>query len=264
MGKEKTIMSVDLEHDWGSKETKNLTEIVPDLLDFFDDHDIKATFFVVGELAYKFENLIKEISRKHEIGSHSFSHPNLKTLSESKLETEILVSKKSLEEVGVRVLGFRSPMVMFPKNLGYYLRKHGYIYDSSVSCSFFPGRYSNLLSKPEPYFASDKDLKEKGKDILELPLPGFTPFRMPFGFPFIRLFYPVSLWKLKPRYMFYMHPCEFLKKPPGKGDSFLVRKFYGRNRGKKAWQIFEDFINKMDVNFISCRDFIKIRFPDLL
>lgn len=258
----KTIMTVDLEYDWGTKKTKNLEIIVPKLLDFFDDYKIKATFFVVGDLVDKFEVLIKEISKKHEIASHSFSHTNLKKLKTAEIEKEILHSKKTLENIKINVIGFRSPKFIFPKNLGYILKKHGFIYDSSVSCTFFPGRYNNLFVPQKPYFAS-YNLTKKGNDILELPIPNFSFLKLPFGLPFIRLLYPLSLRKPSKKYLFYLHPCEFLEIKP-ENESFFVKYLYGRNRGKKAWEIFENFINKLDTEFISCRDYIKIKFPNLL
>jgi len=258
------MMTVDLEPDWGSGDTSNLETVTPKLLDFFDDHKIRATFFVVGSLAEKHGDVIKEISRKHEIASHSLTHPNLGKLDAPGLESEVVDSKKLLDRLGAKVLGFRAPMcVMNPGLIGSLLR-NGYLYDSSVSCSWFPGRYNNFFRKPEPYFHEVHKEVDNRKQILELPIPNFSAFRIPFGLPFIRLLHPVSMWRLKPKYMMYMHPTEFLKTPPGGRESFLVRKLYGRNRGGNAWRIFEDLVNRMDADFISCSDFIRLRYPGLL
>lgn len=260
----KTIMSVDLEYDWGTKNTENLTTILPKLLDFFDDHKIRATFFVVGNLVKKYGDVIKDISKKHEIGSHSHTHAILGHIEIPEVEKEVSESKKALESLGIKVNGFRSPECIFPFELGGILKKHGYKYDSSLSCSYFPGRYNNYFKKPASYFASGEDLRKEGRDILELPIANFTFLKLPFGFPFLRLFNPLSMLSVKKKYMFYMHPCEFMGVAPGKGDSLMVRKLYGRNRGKSAWNIFENFIEKSESKFISCRDYIKVKYPDLL
>jgi peptidoglycan/xylan/chitin deacetylase (PgdA/CDA1 family) len=257
--KGKTIMTVDLEYDWGTGKTSNVSTVLPRMLDFFDDYRIKATFFVVGALAARHGEAIRQISKKHEVASHSMTHPNMKDAGETALDREIGASKKALEELGIKVLGFRAPMCIVPENMMKYVRMHGYLYDSSVSCSCFPGRYCNYFRKPEPYFYSSD-----GRKILELPIPSFSPFRIPFGFPFIRLLHPASLWRLKPRYLFYMHPTEFLENAPGDKESILIRKLLGRNRGKNAWSIFEDLVGRLDSEFISCRDFINVRYPDLL
>ena len=114
--------------------------------------------------------------------------------------------------------------------------------------------------------ADRSNLKKKGSSIIELPIPNFSPLRLPFGLPFVRLFYPFSFIGRKDKYMLYLHPCEFLDAPVGRGDNFLIRKLYGRNRGKKAWMIFEKIISKIeleDPKFVTCYEFVKSRFPDL-
>lgn len=48
----------------------------PAILDLLDRFDAKATFFVIGEKAAKYPDLIHEIHRRgHQIGNHSWSHP---------------------------------------------------------------------------------------------------------------------------------------------------------------------------------------------
>lgn len=48
----------------------------PAILDLLDRHDVKATFFVIGEKAEKHPYLIREIHRRgHQVGNHSWSHP---------------------------------------------------------------------------------------------------------------------------------------------------------------------------------------------
>lgn len=260
------MITVDLEHDWGSKKTDNIRTQLPRLLDFFDEHQIRATFFVVGELERNFRELIKSIGKKHEIGSHSYSHPVLRKLNPVQIDREVGLSKMVLEDLGLKVCGFRSPECLFPKDLGGFLKRHGYVYDSSVACSLFPGRYNNLLTKPEPYVADGKNLKKKGSDVIELPIPGFGLFRLPFGFPFVRLLYPISLMGAANKYIFYMHPAEFLESAPGKGDNFFVRKLYGRNRGEKAWEVLEKLVAKIEHNkpeFVTCNEFVKSRFQGL-
>ena len=80
------IITVDLEYDWEKKETKNIS-LIPKLLDLFDSYNIKATFFVLGELIEKNEDCIKEIAKKHEIASHGFSHKNLKKIDSKDLKS---------------------------------------------------------------------------------------------------------------------------------------------------------------------------------
>ena len=78
----KSVMTVDLEYDWETRESKNLS-VVPKLLKFFSRHKIRATFFVLGSLAEKNKKLIKKIAKNHEIASHSYDHVDLSQLNEN-------------------------------------------------------------------------------------------------------------------------------------------------------------------------------------
>jgi peptidoglycan/xylan/chitin deacetylase (PgdA/CDA1 family) len=50
----------------------------------------KATFFVLGEMAVANPDVIREIDTQgHTIGTHTWSHPNLKRLSEEKMKAQI-------------------------------------------------------------------------------------------------------------------------------------------------------------------------------
>jgi peptidoglycan-N-acetylglucosamine deacetylase len=50
----------------------------------------KATFFVLGEMAVANPDVIREIDAQgHTIGTHTWSHPNLKRLSEEKMKAQI-------------------------------------------------------------------------------------------------------------------------------------------------------------------------------
>ncbi len=241
----KSIMSVDLEYDFEGETTYSLN-FIPNLLNFFDDNKIKATFFVLGKLAESHKDLIKEIAKKHEIASHSYSHVNLKKLNEEQLEQEIQLSKEAIEKLNIKCYGFRAPFFMTPPALFGLLEKHGFKYDSSIS-SFFPGRYTNLLTPTKPF---------KKNNLIELPIPNYLPKLFAAGLPYYRFFYPISK-SFTLKYMFYLHPCEFLDKPIGKEIGFFVRQFYKVNKGKKAWSIFKNLIEKSDIDWTSCIDYIK-------
>ena len=87
-------MSVDLEdyfcdlpiNEW-SKYKSRILETTDILLNLFEETNTKATFFVVGYFAEKFPELIKKIhDQGHEIGSHTFSHIDLRTTSKNNIE----------------------------------------------------------------------------------------------------------------------------------------------------------------------------------
>ncbi len=69
-----------------------------EILDILDEYGAKATFFVVGELAERYPELIlRELAEGHEIGNHTYTHPLRSGSSDALLEeaaktTELLES----------------------------------------------------------------------------------------------------------------------------------------------------------------------------
>jgi peptidoglycan/xylan/chitin deacetylase (PgdA/CDA1 family) len=243
------IITVDLEYDWEGKEINNIS-LIPKLLDFFDDYNIKATFFVLGKLIEKNEDCIKEISRKHEIASHGFSHVNLREVDKRILEKEVFLAKNLLSKININCVGFRSPYFLPPKSLGEILEKYRYKYDSSVSKGMLWGRYNNIFM-PNKLYLYNK--------ILEIPVSNFSFLKMPFGLPFLRLAKKlnISVNNIKNSSVFYMHPYELLESNPGKEISFIYRQLYNINNGKKAWKILEEFFSSLDCKFMTCESYVR-------
>jgi peptidoglycan/xylan/chitin deacetylase (PgdA/CDA1 family) len=56
-------------------------EHTPELLDLLRQHGVKATFFLIGEQAQRYPELVHRIvSEGHAIGNHSMTHPRLPAL----------------------------------------------------------------------------------------------------------------------------------------------------------------------------------------
>ena len=69
-----------------------------------------ATFFVLGWLAERLPNLIREIhSRGHEVASHGYRHNLCNLESKEDLRKDLIKSKKLLEDIiGSPVVGYRA------------------------------------------------------------------------------------------------------------------------------------------------------------
>ena len=83
----------------------------PQILDILKKENIHATFFVVGINA---ENNLKLIKRTydegHEIGNHTFLHPNLAEVSKERVEFELNATRRLIESVtGHSTVLFRPP-----------------------------------------------------------------------------------------------------------------------------------------------------------
>lgn len=72
----------------------------PELLDILKKNNVKATFFVLGKLVATYPEIVKrEYDEDHEIASHTWSHPNLRTLSKDAILREIKNTDEKIKEV---------------------------------------------------------------------------------------------------------------------------------------------------------------------
>ena len=83
----------------------------PRLLDMLRQRNIKATFYVIGNSV----NLYPEIARRivaegHEIGNHTYNHPNLTKLSNASVRKELDTTRDAIiRATGVRPRTMRPP-----------------------------------------------------------------------------------------------------------------------------------------------------------
>ncbi|QFF97776.1 polysaccharide deacetylase family protein [Psychrobacillus glaciei] len=74
------------------------TTYTPQILDLLAEYDAKATFFVIGERAESFPDLILQIGKEgHEIANHTYSHP-LK-ITPDKLKEELKKTNEIIHDI---------------------------------------------------------------------------------------------------------------------------------------------------------------------
>jgi polysaccharide deacetylase family sporulation protein PdaB len=83
----------------------------PRILDILKKNQIKATFFVIGEHAQQYPQMIKRIEQEgHAIGNHSWDHPDLTKLSNDKIQSEIVKTDELVKSItGQAPILFRAP-----------------------------------------------------------------------------------------------------------------------------------------------------------
>jgi cellulose synthase/poly-beta-1,6-N-acetylglucosamine synthase-like glycosyltransferase/peptidoglycan/xylan/chitin deacetylase (PgdA/CDA1 family)/spore germination protein YaaH len=81
------------------------------ILDILHEKSVKATFFVVGRNAVRSPHLIKRLyDEGHDIGNHTFSHPDLRERSSAEMELELNATQRVLEsQLAIRSVLFRPP-----------------------------------------------------------------------------------------------------------------------------------------------------------
>ncbi|WP_458776722.1 polysaccharide deacetylase family protein [Desulforhopalus sp. 52FAK] len=101
----------------------------PVLLTLLARHNLHATFFVIGEKAAQYPELIKTIlDHGHTIGNHSWSHDYFLMLrSQKKIEQEIHQSQELFRQFGVKPLLFRPPVGITGSRLARVLTEEGLI-----------------------------------------------------------------------------------------------------------------------------------------
>ena len=81
------------------------------ILDALDEYDAKATFFPVGARFRGTEDLVRSIaSRGHQIGNHTINHPNLVSVSDGEVRSELEEANEAIATlVGVVPTCWRPP-----------------------------------------------------------------------------------------------------------------------------------------------------------
>lgn len=199
-------------------------------LDFLNrayrEYDAKATYFVVGDIATNHPDAISRIAENgHEIGSHSYSHRLLSTLSDRERHRELNRSRIVLREAsGQTVRGFRSPAFETPPEHFEMVAAAGYDYDSSIAPSrHIPGWYGGDHEEMGSTPASIVD--PSAPDVLtELPIAVMPKLRLPLTGAWVRFFgrryAAIGMHALASRDIppvLHIHPWELVDLPKVKG-----------------------------------------------
>ncbi len=207
------------------------------LLSLLKDSMSTATFFVLGEIAEKYPELIKEIQNcGHEIASHGYQHKFAYKRTKESFYEDLRKSKDIIENIiQTPVLGFRAPYWSIDINLKWMwetIIENGFIYDSSVY-PFKTHIYGNNTAKrfQHDVIIDNLVLHEIPATVLEI-----IGRRVPFfgGFYFRALPYYVLNQGLKrinntakKPGIFYIHPWELDPEKPisstGFFNNFILR-----------------------------------------
>ncbi len=189
------------------------------LLEIFSEHNVKATFFILGWIGERYPNLVNQIhSEGHEVASHGYSHQLVYNQSQKLFREETKKSKNILEDITCEAVeGYRAASYSITPSSRWALDilcELGFTYDSSL----FPvkhDRYGMPDANPHPHILTTP----KGQEITEFSLTSLNllGYRVPIaGGGYFRLF-PYWLtevfWRrfLKQEGVpatFYLHPWE--------------------------------------------------------
>jgi len=212
------------------------------LLTFFDEHRVRSTFFVLGWVAERFPELVREIAGLgHEVASHGFHHQLVYTLTPEQFREDVRRAKAVVEDAaGCAVVGYRAPSFSVVKSSLWaldVLLEEGYEYDASI----FPihhDRYG-IPDAPRPIHRIAREAGEivevPGSTVrvgtANLPIAGGGYFRL---FP-----YAWTKWGInrvntidQAPVVFYLHPWEIDPGQPrlGVGRTTRFRHYTGLDK----------------------------------
>jgi peptidoglycan/xylan/chitin deacetylase (PgdA/CDA1 family) len=86
-------------------------EVTIPLLDLLREHDVKATFFIIGHFAIKHPELIQiMIKEGHKIANHTYTHPSFEKATLQKKLSEVIKTNNLIQEItGEQCDMFRAP-----------------------------------------------------------------------------------------------------------------------------------------------------------
>jgi len=223
---------------WGTLESR--VEANTDrLLELLAEHDVRATFFVLGWVAERHPRLVQRIAAAgHEVASHGYGHRLVYDQTPASFREDVRRAKSLLEQTaGVEVHGYRAPSYsIVPRSLWALdvLIDEGHTYDASI----FPirhDRYGIPVSARHPYVID----RVKGRLVeapastalvcgANLPIAGGGYFRL--------LPYAWTRWGIdrlnrregRPA-IFYLHPWEIDPDQPRLQAGLLSRVRHYRN-----------------------------------
>ena len=202
------------------------------LLDVFAQKGVKSTFFVLGWVAERYPELIKEIHRQgHEVASHGYAHRRATEQTPEVFKADVLRSKDHLQDLlGEKLTGYRAPSF----SIGYdsewafeVLAELGFKYSSST----YPVKH-DLYGTPDwPRFAYKRD-----EGIVEIPIPTLKLLgkQVPIGGGGYFRLYPYKVTQQlvrkylrdeKQPYSFYFHPWEIDAGQPRLSNAPLKSRF---------------------------------------
>ncbi len=185
------------------------------LLDLLGERGIRATFFVVGEIAKSHPALIRRIAEEgHEVASHSWDHRRVHRFTPQTFREDTRTSIDALQQAGgTPVVGFRAPTFSVMRETAWavdVLAELGLRYDSSI----FPVRHDRYGVPDAP--RSPFLVRGERHELLELPpltLRAFGQNLPVAGGGYFRLF-PLfvmerGIRKMPSSSVLYFHPWEF-------------------------------------------------------
>ncbi|WDN87045.1 hypothetical protein BuS5_00013 [Desulfosarcina sp. BuS5] len=249
------------------KKTNQLLDLLDSLKNVHPTNNLpKATFFILGWIAERIPDLVKEIhNRGHEVASHGYFHKRCDRQPLPELKADLQACKKILEDIiSAKVYGYRAPNFSINNKVLQVIEECGYKYDSSYNSFGLHGRYGHLalphsnnksiaVNITKDFYEIPVSNLKIGKTII--PLGGGGYFRL---MPFMLFKYGVKKILQKDNaYIFYMHPWEIDPEQPRVDEASPAYKFrHYINLDKTAARLSALIKSFKHCSFVTCSEYI--------
>ena len=219
------------------------------LFSLLEQHKVKPTFFIMGKVADRYPDMIAEIAKKYDIGSHGYAHLNADKFSLGEFEKDLQKSLDVLEKVtGKRPDKFRCPYFSLPdKRYLAVLAANGIKTDCSLA-SLKHAYGPKVIESDTPCRLSiDQSC------IRELPPSNIGFGSLKFGFlggGYFRFFpyFMLRYWtKQKRDYsVSYIHPLDLCVEKPKDHSKTFVENFRARAGLGRAASKLDKYLSEFD------------------
>lgn len=122
--------------DWGAYESR-VEKNTYRILDVLDEHNVKATFFILGWVAERCSELVRNIHASgHEVACHGYNHRLIYDLTQKQFKEDVRKAKGILEDIiSAPVIGYRAASYSIVKETLWALDiliEEKFLYDSSI------------------------------------------------------------------------------------------------------------------------------------
>lgn len=206
------------QRDWGKMKSR-VEKNTQTILDDFQASGIKATFFVLGWVAERYPQIVRQIAeRGHEVACHGYSHQLIYRQNQSLFYDETRKAKEILEDIAQKpVRGYRAASYSITRQSLWaldVLAELGFEYDSSIvpvhhDLYGIPGlpRFPHIIKAPGGEELVEFPPSTLSFSRINLPIAGGGYFRL---YPY--WFSKAGMGWINKRenmpFIFYLHPWE--------------------------------------------------------
>lgn len=239
-------------------------------LDIMKKDDIHGSFFVVGEIADKLADKLREMDKEgHDIAVHNCQHLRPVTMTPDEFRSQLLEAKRKIEEIlGHQVHGYRAPSFGIDDERLDIVRECGFKYDSSKLKPQKSAKYGVLnlkgFKETVPCIHQNNGFTE-----FEVSTEKIGDMNMLLGGGYIRMLPWFFMKHMTQKYLdsgkpyvMYIHPIDLSPKPMPKVDGISFDRYLRTHIGRRhmVWRFKKviEMLKKSGYEFVTFEELLKI------